>query len=98
MSLENCCSVTCSGGSSAPWQSRQVFCPWAETVPDDSNTTSRRNNARQNPLFRQISIDRQRDDIAQREHCCTHDDLPAASTASLIEERKQHPEKSSNTE
>src|SRR5450631_1791213 len=98
MSWANCSSVTRWGGSSAEWQSRQVFAACACATPALAERTSKRITLLGSLLFRHVAIDSHRDDIGEREYACAHNESPATATAPMIKEWKHDPEQSGSTE
>src|SRR6266571_2108117 len=67
-------------------------------MPPKRPIASNTNVALEIPLFREVSIDRHRKDVSERKDACAHDEFAATSTARLIEERKQRPDKPRGTE
>src|SRR6516225_11571442 len=99
MSFANRCSVTCSGGSSAPWQSKHVFGVWPWAIETRRTRATKKNRAPRSALFgSHVSINGHRKHVAHRENRRTHDKSPSASAADLIKERKQGPQQAGKTE
>src|SRR5712692_4178043 len=92
MSWANFSAVTWNRPLNAEWHSRQVLWVCAAARPAQAKIISNKSCVRGSALFRRISIDGHRNDVAEREESSSHKKSPAAPASELIEEGKQQPE------
>jgi len=92
MSCENCADVICSGGSRAPWQSRQVLGVCARTAAAQAHiNTKMKISDLEERSFCHVSIGCHRNNVAQSEDAGSENKSTSPLAAARIEKRQDQP-------
>src|SRR5580704_16334332 len=91
MSCVNCASVTCSGGSSALWHSKQVLAVCARIPVDHAHNAAASKTNPRTQLFCHVAINGHRHDVTQRKHPRSPNQRSTSLLSISFQKRQQHP-------